>query len=82
MKLLTCPFCGRQPHTQTKNEWGDKTIYIVYCATCDISKRGYTQEEAETAWNTRYEDPRRIRLKIIRPVQRLEPSKLDIDYEE
>ena len=70
-ELKPCPFCGDKPQIATEkcltslafnkgypdngNLYIQKTMYLVKCICCSLSKRYITEQEAIEAWNRRIE---------------------------
>ena len=54
---LPCPFCGGKAEIDSAqyNEESLASIYVVYCAECDLSlaHNKYSKQAAIAAWNTR-----------------------------
>lgn len=54
-RLLSCPFCGGEAEIlEHDNGWA--IWHCIMCKNCKASqewRKGYTKEEAITAWNTR-----------------------------
>ena len=56
-KLKPCPFCGEEAEYRFTefDEYGETVLHYIYCKVCDAEISKDTQQEAITAWNTRWQ---------------------------